>query len=355
MTEELESTAPPIDEITERQKQILRIVIEEYVDLPQPVGSATIAHGSDLGVSPATIRNDLAALERMGLLTHPHTSAGRVPTEAGYRYFVRHLLPRSQLSLRERHQIRLQFGEARPEIDQWLQLSTSVLAQTTQAAALATAPRSLQSRYKHLELVAIHGIRVLLVLVLQDGTVKQQMLDVEQPMEQHELSRVSNELNERLSGMSVREVRSEQRALSPFAGQIADLVAGLMELTNRSGTSRVYRDGLGQMLREPEFTEGESIRGIVQVLEEQSLLQQLVDEFVELDGIHVVISGDGRYAELHDTSLVLSRYGVANHTSGLLGVIGPLRMSYGRTMGAVGYVATLMSELVSEIYGIDHD
>ncbi len=109
------------------------------------------------------------------------------------------------------------------------------------------------------------------------------------------------------------------------------------------------------MLSEPEFSEGESIRGIVQVLEEQTLLQQLVEEFTELDGIHVVISGDGRFNELHDTSLVLSRYGVANHTSGLLGVIGPLRMSYGRTMGAVGYVATLMSELVSDIYGINRE
>ena len=249
----------------------------------------------------------------------------------------------------------MQFGTARPEIDQWLRISTSVLAQTTQSAALATAPRNTQSRYKHLELVAIHGIRVLLVLVLQEGSVKQQMLDVEQPMEQDELSRVSNELNEKLSGLAVAELRTELRTLSPFAKQIASLVAELMEHTNRSGAGRIYRDGLGQMLSEPEFSEGESIRGIVQVLEEQSLLQQLVEEFTELDGIHVVISGDGRFNELHDTSLVLSRYGVANHTSGLLGVIGPLRMSYGRTMGAVGYVATLMSELVSDIYGINRE
>ena len=351
------SGLPPgeVIEITERQKQVLRIVIQEHVESAHPIGSASIASGSGLGVSPATIRNELAALERMGLLTHPHTSAGRVPTEAGYRYFVRNLLPKSQLSPHERRRIRVQFGEARPEIDQWLRLSTSVLAETTQAAALATAPRSMQGRYKHLELVAIQGIRVLLVLVMQGGMVKQQMLDVEQPMEQQELSRASNELNEKLAGHTVKEIRADLRSLSPFARQIGELVTDLMDRTSRGDGSRVYRDGLGHMLNEPEFVEGENMRGIVHVFEEQTLLQRLVDEFSELDGIHVVISGDGRFNELHDTSLVLSRYGVANHTTGLLGVLGPLRMSYGRTMGAVGYVAKLMSDLVSEIYGMTRD
>ncbi len=345
----------PAETITERQKQVLRILVQEYVETAQPIGSATIARSKELDVSSATIRNDLAALEQVGLLTHPHTSAGRVPTEAGYRYFVRYLLPKSELTLSERHDIRVQFGQARPEIDQWLRLSTSVLAQTTQAAALATAPRSAQSRYKHLELVSIHDIRVLLVLVLQNGAVKQQMIDVEQPMEQPELSRISNELNERLADFDVSAIRRESSTLSPFARQIAQLVVELMDRSNRSSAGRIYRDGLGQMLSEPEFSDGENMRSIVQVLEEQTLLEQVVNEFVELDGIHVVISGDGRFNELHDISLVLSRYGIANHTNGLLGVIGPLRMSYGRTMGAVSYVARIMSDLVADIYGISRE
>lgn len=341
--------------LTDRQKQVLRIVIQEYVQSAQPVASAAIARSHELGVSSATIRSELAALERKGLLTHPHTSAGRVPTETGYRYFVRFLLPKSELPSEERHEIRVQFGQARPEIDQWLRLSTAVLARTTQAAALATAPRSVQSRYKHLELVAIHGFKVLLVLVLQEGTVRQQMLDVDQHMEQDELSRISNELNEHLGGLTVSELRTKYVALSPYARQVAYLVDDLMERSNRGSTRQIYRDGLGQMLSEPEYTEGENFRGIVQVFEEQTLLEQVVDEFSDLDGIHVVISGDGRFAELHDTSLVLARYGVLNHTSGLLGVIGPLRMPYGRTMGAVRYVAALMSELVSDIYGLSRE
>ncbi len=352
MTENKTDNLLPSDALTDRQRQVLGILIQQYVETAQPIGSVTIAKNPLLDVSPATVRNELAALERAGLLTQPHTSAGRVPTEAGYRYFVRHLAPTGELTSRERRDIRFQFGQARPEIDQWLRLSTSVLAQTTQAAALATAPRSTRSYYKHMELVSIHDIRVLLVLVLQDGTVKQQMIELQQPMEQDELSRVSNEMNERLADLDLTSIRREAATLSPFAQQISLLVTEMMDRTSRSSASRIYRDGLGQMLSEPEFADGDNARGIVQVFEEQSLLQQVIDEFAELDGIHVVISGDGRYDELHDTSLVISRYGVANHTSGLLGVIGPLRMSYGRTMGAVGYVAHIMSDLVSDIYGI---
>lgn len=338
-------------QLSERQARLLHIVVQEYVQTAQPVGSSVIAQHYELGVSSATIRNDLAALEREGLLTHPHTSAGRVPTDAGYRYYVQHLMPVAELPSAERRDIRVQFAMARQELDQWLRLSTSVLARTTQAAALATAPRTTVSRYKHLELVGIHGIKVLLILVVQDGTVKQQLLDLSQPLEQAELSRVSNELNDQLSGLTAAAMRQKLGALSPFARQVAALVVDLMDHADQQVGGQIYRDGLVQILDAPEFAEGENVRRIVQVFEGQSVLEQVVDQYPNLDDIHVVISGDGRIAELRDISLVLARYGMIDRATGVLGVIGPLRMSYGRTMGAVRYVAGLMSEMVEEMYG----
>lgn len=338
-------------QLSERQARLLHIVVQEYVQTAQPVGSQVIAQHYDLGVSPATIRNDLAALERAGLLTHPHTSAGRVPTDAGYRYYVQHLMPVAELPSAERRDIRVQFAMARQELDQWLRLSTSVLARTTQAAALATAPRTTMSHYKHLELVAIHGVKVLLILVVQEGTVKQQLLDLSQPLEQTELSRVSNELNDQLSGLTAAAMRQKLGVLTPFARQVAALVVDLMEHADQQAGGQIYRDGLMQILDAPEFAEGENVRRIVQVFEEQSLLEQVVDQYPTLDDIQVVISGDGRIAELRDISLVLARYGMIDRATGVLGVIGPLRMSYGRTMGAVRYVAGLMSEMVEEMYG----
>ena len=336
--------------LTPRQAKLLGLVIQEYVKSAQPVASSVIAQHYDLGVSTATIRNDLAALEREGLLTHPHTSAGRVPTDVGYRYFVQHLLLDAELPTAERRDIRIQFSQARQELDQWLRLSTSVLARTTQAAALATAPRTSVSRFKHLELVAIHGIKVLLILVLQEGAVKQQLLDLDEPMEQAELSRTSNELNAQLMGLSASGIGEKVGVLTPFAAQVALLVVDLISSMDRQQSSQIYRDGLMQILDAPEFAEGDNVRRIVQVFEEQSVLEQVVDQYGDMEDIHVVISGDGRFAELRDITLVLSRYGVMDRATGLLGVMGPRRMLYGRTMGAVRFVAALMSEMVEEIY-----
>lgn len=337
--------------LTERQRQILHIVIQEYVNTAQPVGSQTILQAYNLGVSAATIRNDLAALEHEGLLMHPHTSAGRVPTDAGYRYFVQYLLNEAELSAQERIAIRNQFGHARRELDQWLRLSTSVLAQTSQNAALATAPRSAQARFKHMELVAIHGVKVLLVLVLQDGTVKQQLLDLDEPMEQSELSQVSNELNDHLSGCDARAIVAKTQQLTPFACQVALLVMDIMERIDVQFSGQIFRDGLVQVLDAPEFAGSENVRKIVQVFEHRSLLEQVLSDLAISDDIQVLIAGNGRYAELQDISLVISRYGAGDRVTGLLGVIGPVRMPYGRTIGAVRYVATLMSEVVEEIVG----
>jgi heat-inducible transcriptional repressor len=341
----------PTAGLTERQQRLLNIVIQEYVQTAQPVGSSAIAQSHELGVSPATIRNDLAALEREGLLTHPHTSAGRIPTDAGYRYFVQNLLRAVELSSVERHDIRSQFSLARQELDQWLRMSTAVLARTSQNAAVATAPRATQCRYKHLELLAIQGAKVLLVLVLQEGTVKQQLIDLDQPIEQSELSQISNELNDQLDKADITTINTKAALLAPFARQVAMLVAEIMERMDHHFSGQIYREGLEQILDAPEFMGTDNVRRIVRVFEQRSLLTQVLGEVADANDIQVIIGGEGRYAELHDFSLVIGRYGASDRATGLLGVIGPVRMPYGRTIGAVRYVAALMSEMVEEIVG----
>lgn len=341
----------PFDALTDRQRQVLRIVIQEYVETAQPVGSAAIVSEYDLGVSPATIRNELAALEKLGLLTHPHTSAGRVPTELGFRFFVRRLLAEPALLPVEQEVIRTQFREARQEVDQWLRISTAVLARASHGAALATAPRSARCRFKHMELVHIHSTKVLLVLVLQEGAVKQQLLDINEEIDQGELSRISNELNAHLQGCDASAVIAHAGGLSPFSRQVAVLVMDAMQRMDDQGSGPVFRDGLADVLRLPEFAEGENVRKIVQVLEQPNLLEQIADQYAQHNAVHVVISGDGRYDQLRDVSIVLARYGSGDRVSGLLGVIGPVRMWYDRSIGAVRFVSDLMSEMVEDIYG----
>ena len=339
------------NELAERRRRILNIVIQEYVQTAQPVGSGAIAQNYDLGVSPATIRNDLAFLEEEGLLTHPHTSAGRIPTDAGYRYFVQHLLTESELPQDERRAIRSQFQQARQELDQWLRLSTSVLARTSQSAALATAPRAARSHFKHLELVGIHNTKVLLVLVLQDGTVKQQLWDLDQSMEQRELSQISNELNEQLARADAEAITTKATTLAPFARQVALLISEAMVQSDNHISGQIYRDGLVQILEAPDFGGGEHVRKIVRVFEQHTLLEQVLGEYADnATGIQVMIAGEGRYADLQDISLVIGRYGVTDRATGVVGVIGPLRMPYSRTISAVRFVSGLMSEMVEDIY-----
>lgn len=339
-------------EMTPRRQAVLGLVIRSYIEKGQPIGSKAFVQGYGLDISPATIRNEMAALEEMGYLTHPHTSAGRVPTEQGYRYFVQHLLGDTELPLAEQHMIRHQFHQARMELDQWLSLAVAVLAHTTRKAALATPPRAPESRFKHLELISLRDTLVLMVLVLQGGTIKQQLLNLEQPLEQEVLSRISNQLNERLAGLTAERISGMLDALEVFPQQIAVLVQQILRAVDQQASNQVYRDGLANILDEPEFAEAGQVRQMVQALEGPELVNMVTTatQPLEVGGVQVLIGGEGRWHELAELSLVLSRYGVAGGASGLLGVVGPTRMTYDRTIGAVRYVSRLMSDLVSSCF-----
>jgi len=344
-------------EMTPRRQAVLGLVIRSYTDTGLPVGSKTFVESFGLEVSPATIRNEMAALEELGYLTHPHTSAGRVPTEHGYRYFVEHLLGETELPLPEQRMIRHQFHQARLELDQWVRLAVAVLAHTTRKAAVATAPRSRESRFKHLELISLRDTLVLLVLVLQGGVVKQQMLKLDQPIEQEELSRLSSQLNGQFEGLTGMQIERQLEALSAWARQIGDIVTHILQMVDVQTSHPFYRDGLAHILAEPEFAEGGLVRQMVQTLEGPTLIDVVtaVAQPLEIGGVQVLIGGEGRWQEFTDLSLVLSRYGVEGGASGLLGVIGPIRMTYDRTIGAVRYVSRLMSDLVGDWYSTNDE
>jgi heat-inducible transcriptional repressor len=187
--------------------------------------------------------------------------------------------------------------------------------------------------------------------VLEEGAVKQQVLDIDQEMDQGELSRISNELNAHLQGREASAITATAAGLSPFARQVAVLVMDAMQRLDDQGSVPIFRDGLADVLRLPEFAEGENVRKIVQVLEQPNLLEQLAEPGAERNAVQVVIAGNGRYAELRDITIILARYGTGDRISGLLGVIGPVRMWYDRSIGAVRFVSDLMSEMVEDIYG----
>ncbi len=343
-----------MQDLTARQQTILGLVIREYVATATPVSSKVIVEAYGLGISSATVRNEMAHLEELGYLTHPHTSAGRVPTDRGYRYFVERLLGETELPPAERRMIRHQFHQVGPEMDQWLKLSASVLAQTAQSVAWITAPApTAQRAFKHLELISIRDALALVVLVLRGGTVKQRALTLPRPLSQEELSRLATHLNERFDGLTADGVMAQLVRLSPLEAQVGELVAEMMGSSDEPARSEVYRDGLINILQQPEFAEGQSARQVFGLLEGSSFLEIILADVLTpaAGGVQVVIGGEGPWEELRDCSLVLSRYGVVSRATGDLGVLGPRRMPYGRAISAVRYVANLMSELIHELYG----
>jgi heat-inducible transcriptional repressor len=338
-------------ELTQRCQTVLRLIVREHIRTAAPVSSKAISERYGLGVSPATIRNDMADLEEKGYLTHPHTSAGRVPTEKGYRYFVEKLMGESHLSTDERRTISHQFHQARLELDQWMRLSAAVLAHNAQSASLVTAPKSSRCRVKHLELVSVQDELVLLILVLQEGTVKQQILTTDSPVSQDELTPIARHLTDLWSGCDYVAITASRDRLMGFDQQVAGVVIDTMSRLDSRSSSEIYRDGLLNVLNQPEFVHSEHAQQVVRALEERQVIDRMLGEVMQSGGLQIIIGGEGRWEELSEVSVVLARYGIDDQATGALGVLGPIRMQYGRAVSVVRYVSQLMSDLVNDLYG----
>jgi heat-inducible transcriptional repressor len=339
------------DQITPRQQTILSLVVREHVGSASPVGSRTLVEKYDLRVSSATVRNELSMLEELGYLTHPHTSAGRVPTDLGYRYFVERLLHETELPLDERRTIAHQFQQVRQEISEWMPLAASVLTRSTSNAALVTAPQSDEARYRHLQLISTQGRTVLLILVMEGGIDRQQSLTLAEPMPQDALSEASDRLNQVCAGLTADEIEFRVSTLPALETDVARLVIQMLRV-NAPTYGDIYRDGLSQLLREPEFLGRVYAEGVMRIIEESSFLNTVLNETLDptVGSVRVVIGEEGRFDELQCCTLVLSRYGVAGLTTGALGVLGPTRMGYGRAISAVRYVTSLLSDMVYDLY-----
>ena len=341
--------------LTDRQKLILTLIIHEHIQTAQPVGSKTLVQKYHLSMSSATVRNEMVTLTDYNLLRQPYTSAGRVPSEEGYRYFVSNLIHNSTLPTTTRRTITHQFYQSRQDVEQWLKLAASVLANQSQAASLVTAPHAEKAIFKHLELIATRGRQVLMVLVLMGGEIRQQFISLAEPVPQDRLSEIAT----KLSNMCVRcdaEGIARLRGHFDTLGQdILDILMAEMTLIEESATGQIYLDGMTNVLSEPEFSESDEARQALHLLEEPSMLENLLASTVmntDVGGIQVLIGGEGTWEQLRQCSVVLARYGDPNSLTGSIGVLGPIRMPYDRTISTVRFVANVLSDLVSETLAV---
>lgn len=341
-----------MEPLTERQETILTLIIRDYVEAATPISSKGLVEKYGLGVSSATVRNEMSELTEKGYLRQPHTSAGREPTEAGYRYFVQRLTNENELPVAEQRTISHQFYQARRDVDEWTRLAASVLAHHSRGASLVTAPHQEQSRFKHIELIATQGRMVLLVLVLTGGEVRQQVLTLAEPVSQEMLSEAAKRITQICAGLDGVGVAAQAPALPTLEQEVARLIADMMKRAEAFSASEVFRDGVSNVLAEPEFAGNDSARQALRVLEERTYLEEFLTKAISpnVGGVQVVIGGDNAWQELKDCSMVLARYGVSGYATGAMGILGPQRMAYGRVISTVRYVAGLMSDLMYEIY-----
>lgn len=362
--------------LTERRQLLLKLVIQEFIERAVPVASETLVRKYDLAVSPATVRNDLAILEELGYLTHLHTSAGRLPTDAGYRFFVENLMDSAPLNAEEQRTIRRQFAQVEGDFDQWVQIAASILARTARSVSVVTPPRAYQARFKHLELVSIHDTLALLVLVLHDTTVMQHMIPLDKIYSQESLRQVSAVLSEQCANLPVTSIkelleRAQQQAsekeyretpVDELERQVLHLVVRSMLQVEEQVNEQIYSDGLVEMLSQPEFLPAlmkeedpdrglERMRQTLELLSSNKMLGSLILHALASDGVQVIIGAEHTCEEMQRYSVILSRYGVEDSIAGVLGVVGPTRMLYPRSISTVQYLSLVMSEFLGGLYG----
>ena len=334
-------------ELSARRQRLLKHVVEEYVKTALPVSSEVIVRRYELDVSSATVRNELAQLEEVGLISHPYTSAGRIPTDPGYRFFVEHLMESEDPTPGEQRTIRHQFHQVEPDVDRWAHLASSVLANTVRGAAVVTPLASTRARARRVALLGVQETVTLVTVLLQSGAVRQQVVHLEDPIERDQLDRLGNALTALFDGKTSEEVQHLAETLAGPERGVATATARILEQADRQAFEEVYYEGLGYVLSQPEFTYSQKAVPLIQVLERGQELGLLLSQALHVNGVQVVIGTEHPLEQMRETSAVLARYGHGADGQGVLCVLGPTRMPYARAVAMVRFIAGVLDLLVA--------
>jgi heat-inducible transcriptional repressor len=340
------------DELSDRARQVLQALLFEYTVTAEPVGSRQLAKKYALGLSPATIRNTMADLEEMGYLGQPHTSAGRVPTDKAYRFYVDSLMGRVELRRAEALRLQRQVTGTRSEIDDLLETTSAQLSELSHYAAVILAPPLQHTRLERVDLIPVEGERALVVLATETGWGMSRILAFEEPVPRSEIPEVARILTERYAGLTFQEVRSRvaETGAAPEAERVLRTAAYVARKVFQSLWDRnLYVGGAMNMLDQPEFGIG-TMRALLKTFEEKRQLIELLTTRAQTSaGVQVVIGSEIPFQEMQETSLVAASYRFHDRVLGVLGVVGPRRMPYAKIVPLVEYTARLVSRRLTRL------
>jgi len=343
--------------ITPRSGSILNYIIRRYITDAVPVPSQAIADNADIKVSPATIRNEMAQLEKEGYLIRPHTSAGCIPADKGYRYYVESI-ERITLPREEQYMISHTFHQVEKEVEAWVSLTASLLARLTQNVAVVSLPKSNESKLKHLEIMAVQDTRALIVVVLDGAVVKQKLISFDTPVSQPELSAASARLNAAYTGLTSSQILKSNLELSPLEKKAREHLVEIIKAEDSKELQEPHLEGWQFMLNQPEFAQGGNMRSLMELAEQRGLLKVIIpaslnEPGVHVHGVHVIIGKENQYKAIQNCSVVVCHYGLPEEVSGTIAVVGPTRMPYSHTIPTVFYLSSVLSQLLGGLYGKD--
>ncbi len=317
--------------LSARTETILKSIINWYIEHAVPVSSHILVHDYDLGVSSATVRNEMAFLEQEGYIVRPHTSSGSIPSDKGYRFFVSSLQDCS-LPVSEQRMISHLFHQVEGRMDEWLSLAAAVIARLSQNTVVITVPKPVDCHLRHVEIVSIQDSRVLMIVVLRGARLKQILMTLENPLSQAELGAIANKLNQAFDGLSGTQIKAAAVGLTDTEKQIVDNLEKIMQSEDEEVYNQSYLEGLHFMLNQPEFSNNQRTLAVMELLEQRALLGTILPRSLQTEMVKVVIGSENEAEVAQDCSLVISRYGLANEASGNILVVGPTRMAYPRVI-----------------------
>jgi len=336
--------------LTERSRKILEAIIEDYILTAEPVGSRTISRRQGLSLSPASVRNVMADLEEMGFLASPHPSAGRVPTEKAYRFYVDSLVGLRRIAREEREEIHKRCSQTGKDIGEVLKETSRILSSISHYMGIVVAPRFTANVFRHMEFVKLGGRRILAILVSQNGTVQNKIIETDEELQFTDLTRMSNYLNDLLKGLTITQVK--KRILEEMEEEkirYDALLANALKLSQQTleGTdAEVFIEGQANILEQPEFADVEKMKEIIRAFEEKGQLLALLERSMAAEGVQIFIGSESHLNRMSGMSLVTSTYVTGKNTLGILGVIGPTRMGYAKIIPIVDYTAKQVSRLL---------
>ncbi len=345
----------------DRKKLILKAIIDSYIDTAEPVGSRTVARKHEIGLSSATIRNEMADLEEMGLLEQPHTSAGRVPSDKGYRFYVDQLMPRRELTALEIERIKRALKLKINEVGQLISQASAVASDITRYTSMAITPQMNKSTLKTVQIIPVHFDKWLIIVVTNAGLVKNCLIKASDNIFPGTLVRLSNLLNSKLSGVALENINildlryDIERELDIGRDTVVSVLAGITDCLNQIISSDVYLEGATNIFDFPEFHDLLRAKQFLNVLNTKEVLCTLMNRSIENEGIKVRIGTENEIDEIKDCSLVTATYSINNEIIGSIGVIGPTRMEYSKVIASLNYIRKIINIEIMNLLGKEPD